>query len=92
VPFLPCINKGVRYASKPEGAVLLQLDRGVYKTLNATGRVIWDELSQGGTTDDIAQALCARYPAVPRTRLETDLHKFLHELESRGLITLEPVG
>jgi hypothetical protein len=72
--------------------VLLQLDRGTYKTLNVTGRVIWDELCRGGTTDEVADALQARYPSVPRARIERDLNTFLHELESRGLISLEPVA
>lgn len=90
--FRPSINKSVRFASKPEGVVLLQLDRGTYKTLNVTGRVIWDELCRGGTTDEVADALHVRYPTVPKTRLENDLNAFLHELESRGLISLEPVA
>ncbi|MEA2489649.1 MAG: hypothetical protein QOH21_1441 [Acidobacteriota bacterium] len=88
----PVINKNVRFASRPEGAVLLQLDRGKYKTLNVTGRVIWDELCRGGTTDEVADALHARYPTVPKTRIENDLNAFLRELERRGLISLESDG
>jgi len=91
VAFRTHINKSVRFASKPEGAVLLQLDRGAYKTLNVTGRVIWDELCRGVTTDEVVDALHARYPTVPETRIENDLNAFLHELESRGLISLEPL-
>jgi hypothetical protein len=84
------INHDVRFITKDEGAVLLHLQQGRYQSLNGTATVIWNKINDGATSEDIAAALCARYPGVPRERIENELRAFLAQLESKGLVTVEP--
>jgi len=84
------INQDVRFITQDEGAVLLHLQRGRYQSLNGTATAIWNEINGGATSEDVATRLCARYPAVPRERIENEVQAFLAQLESKGLVTLEP--
>jgi hypothetical protein len=80
------ISSMVRTVSTPEGAVLLQLDRGMYRSLNATGRSIWNAIDEGSTVDEIIARLSARYPAIPGERITADVHTFIANLQARGLV------
>jgi hypothetical protein len=80
------ISPMVRTVSTAEGAVLLQLDRGMYRSLNATGRSIWSAIDEGATVDEIIARLCARYPAIPSERITADVHTFIANLRARGLV------
>jgi hypothetical protein len=84
------VNRDVRFITKDEGAVLLHLRQGRYQSLNGTAAAIWNKINDGATSEDITAALCARYPGVPRERIENELHAFLAQLESKGLVTVEP--
>jgi hypothetical protein len=83
------ISSMVRTVSTPEGAVLLQLDRGMYRSLNATGRSIWNAIDEGATLDEIVARLCDRYPAIPRERITADVHTFIANLQARGLVEVK---
>lgn len=83
------ISPQVRFVVSPEGAVLLNLERGQYQSLNGTGAAIWKEISGGATSGEVVTRLCDRYPALPRERVESDVGAFLSQLAARGLVTLE---
>jgi hypothetical protein len=83
------ISSEVRFVVNPEGAVLLNLERGRYQSLNGTGAAIWKEISGGASSDEVVTRLCDRYPAIPKERLESDVQTFLSQLAARGLVTLE---
>lgn len=42
-------------------AVVLNLDTGVYHSLNETGALIWEKLGAGATVDDVKAAVCREY-------------------------------
>jgi len=84
------ISPTVRSVSTDEGAVLLQLDCGMYRSLNATGRSIWSAITEGATVEDIVSQLCSRYHAIPSARITADVHTFIANLQDRGLIVVEP--
>jgi hypothetical protein len=84
------ISPLVRSVSTDEGAVLLQLDRGMYRSLNAVGRSIWSAIGDGASVDDIVSRLCARYSSVPRDQIAADVETFISNLQARGLVVVEP--
>lgn len=78
-------SRNVLTARRDGTAVLLDLDREVYLTLDETGAVIWEELERGSSRADICRRLVAEFDA-PRDLLERDADVFLQELQSRGLV------
>ena len=54
-------------------------------TLAGTGAGLWDLLAEPTSTDDLVDALAARYGAEPST-VEVDLVPVLAELEAIGAI------
>jgi len=88
---LPSIHPKVRFIASPEGAVLLHLDRGRYESLNGTGAAIWSDIESGASSDEIVSRVCQRFPRAPQDRVEADVSRFLSDLASRMLVTLEPL-
>ncbi len=68
--------------------VLLDMEKGMYFGLNATGKLIWQELRQGASVEQLAARLAEL--AEDRARVEVDLRAFLADLDKRGLITRDP--
>lgn len=85
------IHPKVRFIANQEGAVLLHLERGRYDSLNGTGAAIWGDLMGGASSDEIVSRVCERFPQAPRDRIESDVVRFLSDLASRGLVSLEPL-
>ena len=83
------IHPQVRFVEKEGAAVLLQLDRGRYQSLNGSGLTIWSDIGNGTTVDDLVSRMCSRHPGVARQRIDDDVRKFLAQLQSRGVVTLE---
>jgi hypothetical protein len=69
----------------PLGAKVLAMNALV--TLNATGRCVWELLSEDRSPDEIAAGIAARF-AVDPERARADVRAFLEELGRKGL--LEP--
>lgn len=65
--------------------VALQLRTSVYFGINESGRVLWDGLSNGATSEQLADALCDSC-RIDRARAERDVAAFLGELEEAGLL------
>lgn len=83
------IDQQVRFVTRDGAAVLLQLQRGSYQSLNGSGAAIWNDIGDGATVAQLVTRMCARHPAVPRERVESDMQAFLTQLQSRGLVKLE---
>lgn len=85
------IHPKVRFIANQEGAVLLHLDRGRYESLNGTGAAIWGDIMDGASSDEIVSRVCQRFPRATHDRVESDVARFLSDLASRGLVSLEPL-
>ena len=54
-------------------------------TLSATGALIFQILSEGGTEEDAAAALCREFE-VSQTDAEADVHSFVDSLREFGIV------
>jgi hypothetical protein len=91
VPSRALIHPKVRFIANQEGAVLLHLERGRYESLNGAGAAIWSDLMSGASSEEIVSHVCLRFPQEPHDRVESDVARFLSDLASHGLVTLEPL-
>lgn len=71
-----------------EQTVLLNLATGQYHGLNATGRRIFELLSERGTTDGVAAQIAAEYE-IDEARAAADLDELCASLADRGLLELD---
>lgn len=70
----------------PDGsAVLLELDSGVYYSLNRTGQFIFSNVGQGATIGQLVEAMTARFE-VDASTAEADLRALLDELVANRLV------
>ena len=79
------INSEVRSTAGKDGAVLLDLRKGVYYSLNGLGTRIWTEIEQGSTFHEIVNHLAGSF-AVSSEQLSHDVKKFILDLERKGLV------
>ena len=78
----------VRCTGDGEGYVLLDLERGVYLSLDGVSARIWSGLLSGVSPRQIAteiSGLCA----VPFERVAGDMSRFLQSLHAKGLVTFD---
>lgn len=75
----------LRTALNADGAAILDIPRSQITTLNATGAFIWDKLQQGLAVDQVVRDLAAASGTDP-TIVETDVHSFLEQLQSKQLL------
>ena len=66
-------------------AVLLNLESGVYYTLNPVGTAIWEQLTGEQTLTEILSAICTRYGVSAETA-RRDLAALATRLRREGLI------
>lgn len=65
--------------------VLLDLDSGVYYTLDEIGSRIWELAAEARTLAEVSQSLIDEYD-VDAATAERDVLEFASELEGRGLM------
>ncbi|HAS11798.1 MAG TPA: PqqD family protein [Acidimicrobiaceae bacterium] len=65
--------------------VVLDLDGSTYLKLNGSGRVLWEQLADGSTRDDLVTVLVDRFE-ISQNRAATDVETFVAELQRRGLL------
>jgi hypothetical protein len=65
--------------------VILNLNSGVYYSLEAVGVDIWNLIQEPRTINEIRDAILTNYEIEP-AQCERDLLTFLEELEAEGLI------
>lgn len=68
--------------------VLLQLKKGEYFGLDATGSRFWRALVEGKTTAEAAKQLLEEYQVGPE-RLEQDLSILVQKLTENGLLEID---
>jgi len=78
----------VRVSLGSDGAVLLDLDRGAYLSLNKVGGRIWGRLADGAAPGTIASEL-ATSCRVDEQRVRADVERFLAEVQEKGLVRIE---
>lgn len=72
-----------------DGAVLLDLDRGLLFSLNPIAAVIWQQLSEHRSVEEISRYLVERCGA-PLDRVEADVAAFIRELSQQRLVAATP--
>ena len=65
--------------------VLLDLDQGVYFSLNTVGKEIWDLITKGRDFDDIVTTIQNRYQVAYSTVCH-DVRRLIDELVTQGLV------
>lgn len=75
----------VRFREIGGEAVLLDLDRGTYFSLNATGTAAWGGLAAGRTLGEVHAELLARFE-VEEEVLWRDLEALVGDLLDQGLL------
>ena len=82
------VSPDVRSTYSEDGAVLLDIGKGLCYSLNVVGARMWltiDASQTGITLDGILGAL-ETHVNVPRQELETDIAEYLDKLEQMGLV------
>ena len=82
------VSPDVRATYSEDGAVLLDIGKGLCYSLNVVGARMWltiDASQTGITLDGIVGALETHFNA-PRQELETDTAEYLDKLERMGLV------
>ena len=69
-----------------DDTVLLDLPSGKYFSLNNSGALVWDLLSQGADAEIVADQLVEAF-AVDREKAAADTDEIIRNLQEAGLIT-----
>ena len=78
----------VRASIEADGAIVLDLDRGAYLSLNKVAGQIWRRLADGAAPGTIASELAASC-GVDEQRVRADVERFLNEVQEKGLVSIE---
>lgn len=79
------ISEHIRTTITQDGAVIMNIKRGSMLTLNPTGSMIWQRLSEGHTPTQIAAQLASEF-GISREQASADVNEFLEQLEAHHLI------
>lgn len=69
-------------------AVVLNLQTGIYFSLNEVGTRIWQLLEEHERVEPVIEAMLAEYE-VEREVLEADVSRLVSELSEKGLLVVE---
>jgi hypothetical protein len=84
------VNPTAVYAELEEGAVILNVETGMYYGLDRVGARIWELVGVGATSDNIVAKLETEY-AIEHDVLRTDVAALLNSLEVNGLVQFAAV-
>src|SRR5258708_26809193 len=79
------VSENVRTTANKDGAVLMDIKGGHMVTLNPIGSIIWQQLSDGRSPEQITDHLASEF-AIPREQAAADMSEFLEQLEAQHLI------
>jgi len=82
------VSEHVRTTITQDGAVLMDIVGGHMITLNSSGSIIWQQLSDGRSPEEIGARLASEF-GIPRERASADVNEFLEQLEAQHLIEPE---
>jgi len=80
------ISEYVRTTITQDGAVLMDIKGGHMLTLNLTGSMIWQQLADGRSPEEIADTISPQF-GIPHEQALADVKEFLEQLESQHLIS-----
>lgn len=80
-------SEGVMIRKVKDGAVLLDMDGGVYYGLDPIGVQIWELICEQRSLISIRKLLLQEYD-VSRGKLDTDIRKLMTELLQHGLVRI----
>ena len=83
----PVKSKDVTWKVLDGEAVLLNLDTGVYFTLNATGTAVWNLLDGQTSLAEISRALCEQFD-ITFEEARRDLMELTQRLLDEGLVRI----
>jgi hypothetical protein len=83
------IKSSIRDTVSGDGAVLLDIERGLCFTMNPVGARIWEMLKVGSSRELITATLVEEFE-VPESQVEKDIVEFMQALEAMGLIISAP--
>jgi hypothetical protein len=81
------VSPAAVYAELDDGAVILNVDSGIYYGLDSVGSRIWSLVGGGNTAEAIVDQLETEF-VVDRSRLQADVATLLRALEAKGLVTI----
>jgi Coenzyme PQQ synthesis protein D (PqqD) len=80
-------NSGIRCVADRDGAVLLDIKRDQFFSLNPVASLIWTQLEMGATMDQIKISVAVETGTEP-TVVSADVDEFVADLKARGLLQL----
>ncbi len=80
------LNPQIAWRRIDDETVLIEPDSGKVFVLNTVGADVWGGLELGESKNSIAQRVASTYQ-VPEERAQSDVERFLAELEQRSLVT-----
>lgn len=78
-------NHHLRTVTDQDGAAILDIERGLISTLNATGAYVWQGLQRGESLDTIVDNL-AHETGEDSLLVGRDVRQFVGELKQKGLL------
>jgi hypothetical protein len=85
------ISEHIRTTTTQDGAVLMNIKGGQMITLNPTGSIIWQQLRNGRSREQIAERLTSDF-GIGRDQALADVNEFVGQLEAQHLIEPEESG
>jgi hypothetical protein len=82
---MPSPSSFLPSACDSDGAVIIDFDRDIRSTLNATGAYIWQQLERGKSVVQIISELATETGA-DETLVSDDVSEFVEQLRSNGLL------
>jgi hypothetical protein len=84
------VSPAVVFRQLEDGAVLLDLESGVYFGLDEVGTRVWTLLLERGTTAAVCDAMLGEFEVDPEI-LAGDVSRLVGELQQNGLVRAAPV-
>jgi coenzyme PQQ synthesis protein D (PqqD) len=81
----------VKATASEDGAVLLDVKRGICFSVNAVGLKIWTLFQAGAGPAEVIRQLGTEYQ-IPGEQLKNDFEEFLSNLQSNGLLLPDRPG
>ena len=80
-------NKNVAWKVLDGESVVLNLDSGVYFTLNMTGTAVWERIDGATSLEEIGRGLCEQFE-VTSEQAQRDLLELTRTLMDEGLVRI----
>ena len=79
------LDQNIIYELMDTEGILLDIERGIYYSLNNSGRNIWSLIDTDCTGEEIAKHISNHY-RVPQETIQSELEGFINTLRDEGLI------